>query len=97
VQLYLEFPTEQSGDEQSKRARAIFELLRIPGRLLREHRLVVEAKVTITGRLELKDVYRQVTIDRDRPYGAGFGHLGAFPGKLQVERIRELLMVFPNQ
>lgn len=97
VQLALELPTEQSTNEISGRVRAEFELLRVPGRLLREHRLVVEAVATITGRLALKDVYRHVNIERGRPYGAGFGHLGAFAGKVQLQSIREFSVVFPSQ
>lgn len=96
VQLALELPSDQSVGEVSEGIRAKFELLRVPGRLLREHRLLAEARATITGKLELKSVYRQVNVDRGRPFGAGFGHLGAFPGRLQIYYIREFSVVFPN-
>lgn len=97
VQLDLALPSDQSVGGISKGMMAKFELLRVPGRLLREHRLLAEARATITGKLELKSVYRHVNIDRDRPYGAGFGHLGAFPGRLEIYSIREFSVVFPNQ
>lgn len=97
VQLDLALPGDQSLGKTSKEMRAKFELLRAPARLLREHGLLSEARATITGKLELKSVYRHVNIDRDRPYGAGFGHLGAFPGRLEIYSIREFSVAFPNQ
>lgn len=97
VELDLRAPPTEFQDEISQRARAEFAIVPIPFRVLREHGIVIEVKVTITGKLDLKDVYRHVNIYKGHPYGGGFGHLGRFPGRLVVYSVREYTVLFRDK
>lgn len=97
VELDLRAPPAELQDENSQRARVQFAIVPIPFRVLREYGIVIEVKATITGRLELKDVYRHVNIYKGYPYGGGFGHLGRFPGRLVVQSVREYTVSFRDK
>jgi hypothetical protein len=97
VELDLRSPGAELGGEASRRASAEFEVLPIPFRVLREHGVTIEVEATITGRLDVKEVYRHVNFHQGRPHGAGFGHLGLFPGRLVIHSVREFSVVFRDE
>jgi hypothetical protein len=58
---------------------------------------MIEVRATITGRLDLKEVYRHVNLYQGHPYGGGFGHLGRFPARLVIRAIRGFSVVLSDK